>query len=441
MERYWVEWFGNSVAVRRSLSAVISLLVFPCLYWLCIELFQSPMVGWVAIAEIAISPFHVLYAQEAREYSLWTVTILLACAALLRAIRLQTKLSWGIYAVSLALGLYSYLFSGLVAFAHGIYVAIIERFRFTRTLTAYLLATLAGLVAFVPWIVMVITNLTVIRATTSWTRGYTSPAILLQTWGLNTSRIFIDSDFKLLYLPIVILVGYSIYFLCRQTPKRVWLFILTLIGSTGLVLIIPDLLGKGRLSTIARYLIPCYLGIEIAVAYLFTAKLTMPGSYWKKKAWQLIILLLTVSAVYSCAVDSQAVWSWNKYTAIYKPDVARIVNQAKNPLFITSDLGAIQTFGYLFKPQVKQQLVPVEQLTTPNGTYCQQEILKSFSNIFVYTVIDSISNPTSTPYRLDNNQNCKIQLVHEWQKTVEPVYHVQASLWQLKMGNSISPKS
>lgn len=45
------------------------------------------------MALIAVSPFHVLYAQEAREYSLWTVTILLSSAALLRAMRVKTKLS------------------------------------------------------------------------------------------------------------------------------------------------------------------------------------------------------------------------------------------------------------------------------------------------------------------------------------------------------------
>jgi uncharacterized membrane protein len=98
--RFWVQWFGNSVAVTRSLSALISLLTFPCVYWLCLELFGSPMTGWMAIALMAVSPFHVVYAQEAREYSLWIVMILLSSAAFLRAIRLQTRLSWGIYAAT-----------------------------------------------------------------------------------------------------------------------------------------------------------------------------------------------------------------------------------------------------------------------------------------------------------------------------------------------------
>ena len=118
----WMQWFGNSVAAIRSLPALISLLVFPCAYWLCIELFKSSLTGWIAMAIIAVSPFHVLFAQEAREYSLWTVTILLTSATLLRAMRLKTVYSWGIYALSLAISLYTFLFSIFIGIGHGIYV-------------------------------------------------------------------------------------------------------------------------------------------------------------------------------------------------------------------------------------------------------------------------------------------------------------------------------
>ncbi|MEH1893595.1 MAG: glycosyltransferase family 39 protein [Nostoc sp.] len=54
--RLWMEIFGNSVTTIRSLSVFISLLVFPCVYWLCRELFNVPLsVSSVAIALMAIS--------------------------------------------------------------------------------------------------------------------------------------------------------------------------------------------------------------------------------------------------------------------------------------------------------------------------------------------------------------------------------------------------
>jgi len=72
-------------------------------------------------------PFHILYAQEV-EYSLWTVTIALSSAALLHAIRLKTIRSWVIYATTVTLGLYTFIFSIFVIIGHAVYVIIIEDF-------------------------------------------------------------------------------------------------------------------------------------------------------------------------------------------------------------------------------------------------------------------------------------------------------------------------
>lgn len=171
MTRFWVQWFANSVAVTRSLAALFSLLALPCIYWLCLELFNSSLVGWVAVALLAVTPFHVLYAQEAREYSLWTLTILLSSATLLRAMRLKTKLSWGMYAVTVALGLYTFVFSGLVSIAHGVYVIATENFRLTKRVIAYLLASLVEILAFTPWVVVILSQSTQINKTTGWTIG------------------------------------------------------------------------------------------------------------------------------------------------------------------------------------------------------------------------------------------------------------------------------
>ncbi|MEH2151530.1 glycosyltransferase family 39 protein [Nostoc sp.] len=181
--RFWVRIFGNSVAVIRSLSAFISLLIFPSIYWLCRELFKASVwVSEVAIALMAISPIHLVYAQEAREYILWIVTILICSASLLRALRLESKdkaprriLTWGMYAVTLALSLYTFLLSGFVAVAHGIYVIATARFRLNRTVKAYLLASLTGFLAFTPWMLVVIDNFLQFDSSTAWTKMQLPP--------------------------------------------------------------------------------------------------------------------------------------------------------------------------------------------------------------------------------------------------------------------------
>ena len=151
-----MQLFCPQVAAVKSLSAWISLLVFPRLYWLCWELFRCASVGWMAVTIVAVGLFHVLYGQEARPYMMFAVLVLLSNAILLRAIALQkstarfkstSKLSkavWSIYAIALSLGLYSSLLFFWVAFACGIYVIRTENWRFSKTLIAYLLASAAA---------------------------------------------------------------------------------------------------------------------------------------------------------------------------------------------------------------------------------------------------------------------------------------------------------
>src|SRR5690606_15494177 len=99
--RIWCGAFGDSVFAMRFLAALISLLAFPALWWLCRELFfedeNRRLIALVALALLALSPFHVLYAQEVREYSIWTVAIFVSCALLLRALRLGERKWWIAY--------------------------------------------------------------------------------------------------------------------------------------------------------------------------------------------------------------------------------------------------------------------------------------------------------------------------------------------------------
>lgn len=90
--RLWADLFGSSVTALRLLSATVSLIAIPSIFWLCLELFRNSTVAWVGMGLIAVSPFQLLYAQEARMYILQAVLILLSSAALLAAMRVKTKL-------------------------------------------------------------------------------------------------------------------------------------------------------------------------------------------------------------------------------------------------------------------------------------------------------------------------------------------------------------
>ena len=65
--RLWAGAFGTSTAALRSLAAVFGVFVLLCVYLLCLELFASREVALIAVALLAVSPFYVLYSQEARD--------------------------------------------------------------------------------------------------------------------------------------------------------------------------------------------------------------------------------------------------------------------------------------------------------------------------------------------------------------------------------------
>jgi uncharacterized membrane protein len=395
LARFWVQWFGNSVAVTRSLSACISLLAFPAIYWLCQELFASPLIGWIAIALIAISPVHVIYAQVARFYSLWTVLILLSSAALLRAIRVKTNLSWSIYSVTVIFGLYTHLFFGLVAISQGIYVVVIERFRLSKTLISYILASLVGLITFSPWLFILITSPN--PETLSWMQVQDTLLRITVKWVGIVSRTFLDIGvspsspltLKLGLIPFIlillILIAYAIYFICRNTPQRVHFFVLTLICSVGLPLILADFILQQSYGA-TKYILPYSLGIQLAFAYLIATKLNYSfGNIWQQKIWKTLTSMLIIMGVISCTISAQAEMWWNSHPSSnrYIPPIADVVNQSPQPLVISDydDLKDIQVLGYQLEPKVR--LLLIEEPNIP-------EIPKGFSDVFLFRPSESL---------------------------------------------------
>jgi len=380
LARHWAQWFGSSVAAMRSLPAVISLLVFPAIYWLAWELFESSAVAWMAIAIFAISPYHILFAQEARQYSLWTVTTILSSAALLRATRpdanqnaLALVLSWALYAGTATLGFYTHLLFICVAAAHAIYVAVIANWRDIKTFIAYYVAALIALICFMPSLVNTVDNFNQIRSTTVWAEQ-TNLLRLVSRWVGSVTIAFFDIGIDgsanatqlALLIPVGImilaLVGYALYFLCRHTPKRVWLMVLLLIATTALFLAVPDIMKGGRRSANPRYLVPCYVGIQLAVAYLLSAKISNNLENFKQqKLWKIVIVALLSAGIISGGVSSQADTWWNKGSGWLSASlqVAGTVNQASNPLIISdANIAYIMPLSYHLEPKVKLLIEP-----------------------------------------------------------------------------------
>ncbi len=419
--RWWVKLFGDSIAVTRSFSAVVSLLVFPCIYWLCRELFNDSLVGEIAIALTAVSPILVLYAQEARAYSLYAVTVLFSSIALFRAMEIQSKRSWLTYTASLVLNLYTNLFFLSIVMGHGLYVVLVEKLRLTKRLKAYLLASAAGFLIFLPWIIAIVND----YEDTAFISQTTPFLTLLKRWFINLGFTFLDIQIgsserlfdirnifdndALLSLKtiwpyllglILVLIIYSVYFVCRHRPKEVSMLILTLILVTPVNMGISDLISGGQRSSIARYLIPSYLGIHLCIAYLLTNKLTNFTHQFQHKFWQIVTVCLISAGIISCIISSQAETWWHKYSSYYNPQVAKIINQTDRPLVISNHSLRLASLSYLLNPQVKFQLVEAEADALP-------EIPDNFTDLFIFYPENSLIS------ELETQANSQLKLIHD----------------------------
>ncbi len=392
LAHFWVRGIGYSVAKIRSLSAFLSLLTFPAIYWVCWELSQieknalhktiqlskitqtiaSNRVGWIAVTLLAISPFHLLYAQEAREYALWIVMILLSSGALLRAMRKTDRdnpawLEWGIYALGLASGFYTFLFTGFVAIGHGIYVFATSKFKLTQTFKSYIIASSIAILLFSPWIWVFVANYSQFQRTSSWTSDAEYSILsLLEFFLFNTSKIFFDSSlslhdfrFKLVELFVFCLLIYALWVLYRQYSIRTSLFIFSLVLPTLIGLLGPDLIFGGVRSLSARYLIPTLLGIHLAVAFLLDFSISSFRSP-QRQLGLAISLTLGIAGVTSCLFVSQAHTSWMKVVSERLPEVARIINESESPLLLGDDVsinrGNILALSYLLNENTQVQL-------------------------------------------------------------------------------------
>ena len=401
MTRFWTQLFGDSVTVNRILPVLISLLALPLIYWLCLELFQSQLTAWIAVGLTAISPFHIHYAQEIREYSLWVVTTLLMSVSLLRAMRLDTKSSWIIYAATTIVGLYSALFSVFVMLSHGIYVAFTEGFRLSRRFVSYLLTSFIALAAFLPWIVVILTHIGKLREVTAWMDMSIPTKDLIKRWIFNLQSVFFETNFwlpgsvkTLIAFAMTLLVGYSIYALWRGTSKQVWLFIVTLIVPISLSLTLPDLVSGGIRSTNTRYFVPAYIGSQLAVAYLLSIGFTFTKIKFRLQR-KLRILCLTIMAL---GVLSGVIKSINP-EIIEEQQIAKIINQADMPLVVSGEasysgggtFGDIMVLSHLLEPKVKLQLI-----IEPNVP----EIPTGIKNVFLYKLPESIQRELEIKYKL-----------------------------------------
>jgi uncharacterized membrane protein len=349
-------------------------------FWLCRELF-STRVALAAVALTSISPLLLLYAQEARPYSMWSAAVLLSSSVLLLAMRRKTVPSWTLYALCATVSLYTYLFSALVIAGQACFVAVDQRFRVTRTVRSFCISVAIAVASFLLWPYRGQRSgagndhYPLTQYGIKWIR---SIGILFADFNLrdNTPKPLLV-PYALLLLALMALCAYSIYFIWRNASRKQATFVLTLIGSLCLSLPALDLVRGSSVSLVTRYSLPSFIGIQLAVAYMLAAKTDQSSPNRTRWTWRCVAAMLAVTGLFSCWTVARAdVW-WSKDPQNYIQSASQIINAAPEPVVVLSDAWFILALclEHKLRPDVRYQLTM--------GTRVPQ-IQESTATVFVF---------------------------------------------------------
>jgi len=365
----WVRVFGTSIAAFRAVSAIASTLTFFALPLLAWELFATTSAAVIAPLLFAFSPVYLLYAQEARQYALWTLLIVLATWALRRAVCLGKWQNWGLYSVLLAFTFYTSVLSLFVMIAHGVYGLLsLPKRRWLVVIVSIGLAVLG----FLPWLGVMFINSQRWQQATAWTTEVVFPmGALVKLWGLHFAAVFVDPNVPLdhpytVIVPplLIILLAGILVFHWRHLPPASSLLLLSLILVPTLCLIGGDLVRGSILSKNTRYFMPALIGALVAVAGWL-------GAHYRrhpKGAVFGLVLLLSLQFVNALAIAQASTW-WNKSISYQNQALAAAIRTFPDPVILAQNdgttLGNLLSLSHYLPSQTQFVVTAVPDIPQP----------------------------------------------------------------------------
>jgi mannosyltransferase len=125
--RAWIH-LGTGEWIVRSLSAIFSIATLPLFYQLGVRLFAR-RTGRIGVVLLALNPYHIRFAQEARSYSLMLLLVTASTLLFVHATESSSQSStraWVAYVVTGVLAAYAHFFAILAILAHWASLAIVR---------------------------------------------------------------------------------------------------------------------------------------------------------------------------------------------------------------------------------------------------------------------------------------------------------------------------
>ena len=374
-ERGFASVAGSSATALRALAAIFGVLAVVGAAALARELFGSWRTGAVAGAAVAISPFQLLYSQQAREYSLWVATTALASWALVRMLRKPTMSRYALYGLALALALYTFPNTLLVLAAHLLVVLGSSEGR--RAKKGFVVAAAGALAAFVPWLVVMAVERGALDAGTSWITQAVPLSELARSWLIVTGLDVADhagststygAYAALVFASVLSLHVAALIVVALRAARDAALLVIALVLVPFVPLALLDVAAGGIRSAIPRYIAPTYLAFSVALAYLVCAGLAANAAATRASGAVMAAALVTAAVVsYTHRWDARIWWNADDGAAAANLAAAREVRQRFPHRLDSAGVGTLLELSHALPADTRIRVALDGAAPTPRG--------------------------------------------------------------------------
>jgi uncharacterized membrane protein len=383
--RCWDLFFGNSLFSIRMFSVFFGVLIVLGTYLLVKEIFKNNRLALFACLIVAVNPFQIQYASEARMYTLGTFLIIFSSYFLLKAISSirssyemgNKKVYWFLYILFASAAIYTHYYIFFSIFAQAIFVlyiilreskfnifAFIKNKIFHYSILAYFLIALL----YLPWL------RTFLKQTGQVQENYWIPAMnfwsIPNTFWKMTAGLSVDSSkFGYILIILMIIISAVIIFVLKEKKQPAkWLIFFSLI----IPFVIASIVSLKTSVYLDRYF------IFVSAFYLIFIAL---GIFLIKNKF--IKAIIAAAIILGCLYGF--IYSWNSLDIKNKlgmAGAAAYLNQEAIPedkIFVGSSF-VYFTFRYYNQTSVSPKLYAPGELSHFSGTalLSEKDIIKNF---------------------------------------------------------------
>ncbi len=269
---FWLNWLPKNEFNVRLLSVLSSVLTLPVIYFFGSHIFTKKA-GLLAAFLAALSPFQILYSQEARMYPLLALTAVLSLYFFSLALLEDKTLFWAGWVLLAVAALYTHYFALFLLPVYFLFFILHHR-QYQRVKNKFLILFSCIIAAFLPWVPILLWQLS--RGGREWLSLPDLAALF------RTLHIFLLNDFR---LPgrgediFFLLLGATVFFLLRYNYKKVK-------GEASLVilyLIVPVLVSYLATKYVTPVFAYRYLSIAAPALYILLGGAFLPEGSKKRK--------------------------------------------------------------------------------------------------------------------------------------------------------------